>query len=265
MSFATVGSPSLRQVPAMSSSLAAATAAAASRDSAKPTSCAGYSADLTWCAASSPHHRPPAFWKTAQARMALAWVSDQRRRRRACAMPQQAIHAWVMGPGSAGLARQRRTGEDRGGSGARGATLVAGTRRGRPSDRECIAEALDACQRAHVAAGPAARTTPARTDVRFRPGRGFECRAFEWLRCPFQRLHSLVRRATSIAVSACSRRPGGSGAHLTRQMVRPGRHPRVARPQRQSRRRQHQHHPDQVGPVRVLAEQRHSQHHRDHR
>jgi hypothetical protein len=96
MSFATVGSPSLRQVPAMSSSLAAATAAAASRDSAKPTSCAGYSADLTWCAASSPHHRPPAFWKTAQARMALAWVSDQRRRRRACAMPQQAIHAWVM-------------------------------------------------------------------------------------------------------------------------------------------------------------------------
>jgi hypothetical protein len=39
--------------------------------------------------------QPSGFWKTALARMALACVSDQRGRRRACAVSSQAIHAWV--------------------------------------------------------------------------------------------------------------------------------------------------------------------------
>lgn len=50
-------------------------------------------APITW---RTPRRQPPAFWKTAPARMMLACVSDQRSRRRACAVPDRAIHAWVM-------------------------------------------------------------------------------------------------------------------------------------------------------------------------
>lgn len=49
-------------------------------------------APITWRA---PRRRPSAFWKTRPARIALACVSDQRRRRRACAVPDRLIHAWA--------------------------------------------------------------------------------------------------------------------------------------------------------------------------
>jgi hypothetical protein len=38
----------------------------------------------------------PALWETPAARKALACVGEQGRRGRACAMPDEAVHAWVM-------------------------------------------------------------------------------------------------------------------------------------------------------------------------
>lgn len=57
----------------------------------------GYdNAAIIWRQAAPRRRQPAAFWKTATVRMMLASVGDQRARRRACAVPQREIHAWVV-------------------------------------------------------------------------------------------------------------------------------------------------------------------------